>query len=62
MESSSIGWDNETIKDDEITDSKFKVVIPEEISGLTGYSLQGIENDFIADATNGFSITYTKAK
>lgn len=62
MESSSIGWDNETIKDDEITDSKFKVVIPEEISGLTGYSLQGIENDFIADATNGFSITYTKSK
>lgn len=60
MESSSIGWDNETIKDDEITDSKFKVVIPEEISGLTGYSLQGIENDFIADATTGFSITYTK--
>lgn len=62
MESSSIGWDNETIKDDEITDSKFKVVIPEEISRLTGYSLQGIENDFIADATHGFSITYTKSE
>ncbi len=62
MESSSIGWDNETIKDDEITDSKFKVVIPEEISILAGYSLQGIENDFIADATHGFSITYTKSE
>lgn len=63
MESSSIGWDNETIKDDEITDSKFKVVIPEEISGLTGYSLQGIEtNDFITNTEEGFSITYQKGE
>lgn len=63
MESSSISWDNETIASDGITDSKFKVVIPEEISGLAGYSLQGIEtNDFITNTEEGFSITYQKGE
>lgn len=63
MQSSSVAWDNETIANDGIADSKFKVVIPEEISELTGYSLQGIEtNDFIANTEKGFSITYQKGE
>ncbi|WP_303913856.1 fimbrillin family protein [Bacteroides mediterraneensis] len=63
MQSSSVDWDNETIGNEGIADSKFKVVIPEEISKLTKYSLQGIEtNDFITDAEEGFSITYKKSE
>ena len=60
MESVPVNWGgNQEITD--VADSKFKAVVPNEISQLAGYSVNGIEaNGFISDATTGFSITYTK--
>lgn len=60
MESDPVNWGgNQEITD--VADSKFKAVVPNEISQLAGYSVIGIETDgFISDATTGFSITYTK--
>lgn len=60
MESNPVNWGgNQEITD--VADSKFKAVVPNEISQLAGYSVTGIGADgFISDATQGFSITYTK--
>jgi hypothetical protein len=57
MESSSIGWDNETIKDDEITDSKFKINLDEKVQSLQP-TLTNIDNNFISNST--FSLSYTE--
>lgn len=57
MESSSIGWDNETIKDDEITDSKFKINLDEKVQSLQP-TLINIDNNFISNST--FSLSYTE--
>lgn len=58
MESGEINWDNEKIDDNQITDAKFKAIISDEVSNLTNCQFTGLENSFIDNATNGFSITY----
>lgn len=56
MESSSVGWDSETM--DDVTDGKYKVETPAE---LTGAQLTGIENGFITSTDKTFSISYTES-
>lgn len=55
MESSSVGWDNETV--DGVTDGKYKAEIP---SNLNNPQITGIENGIITDADKSFSISYTE--
>lgn len=55
MESSSVGWDSETI--DEVTDGKYKAEIP---SNLNNPQITGVENGIITGADNSFSISYTE--
>ena len=62
MESGEINWDNEKIDDNQITDAKFKAIISDEVSNLTNCQFTGLENSFIDNATNGFSITYKENK
>lgn len=57
MESSSIGWDNETIKDDGIADSKFKINLDEKVQSLQP-TLTNIDNNFISNSI--FSLSYTE--
>ena len=57
MESSSIGWDNETIKDDEIADSKFKINLDKKVQSLQP-TLTNIDNNFISNSI--FSLSYTE--
>lgn len=59
MESSSIGWDNETIKDDEITDSKFKINLDEAVQNLNP-TLTNIDNNFFISGPT-FSLSYTES-
>lgn len=56
----SVAWgDSETVGEEEVEDSKFKVNIPSEVSGLESYEVTGVEKGgFITDASKGFSITY----
>lgn len=56
----SVAWGgSETVGEEEVEDSQFKVNIPAEVSGLEGYTLEGVDgNGFITDAAAGFSITY----
>lgn len=56
----SVAWgDSETVGAEEVEDSKFKVNIPSEVSGLESYEVTGVEEGgFITDASKGFSITY----
>lgn len=55
MESSSVGWDSETI--DGVTDGKYKAEIP---SNLNNPQITGVENGIITGADNSFSISYTE--
>jgi len=55
MESSSVGWDSETI--DGVTDGKYKAEIP---SNLNNPQITGVENGIITGANNSFSISYTE--
>lgn len=55
MESSSVGWDNETV--DGVTDGKYKAEIPTELNNL---KVTGVENGIITGADNSFSISYTE--
>lgn len=55
MESSSVGWDNETV--DGVTDGKYKAEIP---SNLNNPQITGVENGIITDADKSFSISYTE--
>lgn len=55
MESSSVGWDNETV--DGVTDGKYKAEIP---SNLNNPQITGVENGIITGADNSFSISYTE--
>ena len=57
MESSSIGWDNETIKDDGIADSKFKINLDKKVQSLQP-TLTNIDNNFISNSI--FSLSYTE--
>lgn len=57
MESSSISWDNETIKDDGIADSKFKINLDEKVQSLQP-TLTNIDNNFISNSI--FSLSYTE--
>lgn len=55
MESSSVGWDSETI--DGVTDGKYNAEIP---SNLNNPQITGVENGIITGADNSFSISYTE--
>lgn len=55
MESSSVGWNNETV--DGVTDGKYKAEIP---SNLNNPQITGVENGIITGADNSFSISYTE--
>lgn len=57
MESSSISWDNETIKDDGFADSKFKINLDEKVQSLQP-TLTNIDNNFISNSI--FSLSYTE--
>ena len=55
MESSSTGWDSETV--DGVTDGKYKAEIPND---LNNFQIIGVENGIITDADNSFTISYTE--
>lgn len=60
MTSDAVGWgSSDTVSD--VTDSKFRVAVSAEVSGLQGYTAEGLdENGGINDAAAGFSITYSE--
>lgn len=58
MASEGIGWDDGSIG--EVADAKLAADIPSEVSGLSGYSVEGLENGLISDKDAGFSISYTE--
>lgn len=60
----SVAWDgSETVGEDAVKDSKFKVNIPAEVSGLDDYDVIGVdENGYISDAATGFSVTYRESE
>lgn len=57
MQSSSVAWDNETIANDGIADSKFKINLDEKVQSLQP-TLTNIDNNFISNST--FSLSYTE--
>lgn len=57
MQSSSVAWDNETITNDGIADSKFKINLDEKVQSLQP-TLTNIDNNFISNST--FSLSYTE--
>lgn len=60
----SVAWGgSETVGEDAVKDSKFKVNIPAEVSGLDDYDVIGVdENGYISDAATGFSVTYRESE
>ncbi|WP_304255895.1 fimbrillin family protein [Phocaeicola plebeius] len=59
MESSSVGWDSETIADNGIVDSKFKINLDEAVQNLNP-TLTNIDNNFFISGPT-FSLSYTES-
>lgn len=59
MESSSVGWDNETVADNGIVDSKFKINLDEAVQNLNP-TLTNIDNNFFISGPT-FSLSYTES-
>lgn len=59
MESSSVGWDSETIADNGIVDSKFKINLDEVVQNLNP-TLTNIDNNFFISGPT-FSLSYTES-